>query len=248
MRSYRLISLLILFASLMSLAALRSKDQDDSKSKESKESQTRVEFESQYPIADYDAPEPKDPKERERRQNKARKYNNKKGGVDPYSDITFEPSDWARELPALPVAQSDAVIIGEVTDAQAYLSEDKETVYSEFTINIKEVLKNSGTLQLAQNSLIKVERQGGRVRFPSGHINTVAIGGQGMPRMGKRYILFLKSNDTSDFSIVLGYELRGGHVTLLDEAFPGHAIRNYQGVDEPSFLNKVREAITNSSR
>jgi hypothetical protein len=147
-------------------------------------------------------------------------------------------------LPALPVAQSEAVIIGEVTGAKAYLSEDKYTVYSDFTININEVLKNSSTSQLAPNNVVNVERQGGRVRFPSGHINTVAVGGQSMPRIGKRYVLFLKSSDGQDFSIVLGYELREGHVFLLDNAYPGHPIRDYQGVDEATFLKKVKDAIT----
>jgi hypothetical protein len=228
--------------------SLRGQEQNNGKSKETTAPQKTADFESQYPIADYAAPEPSDPKERERRRNKAKKYNNKKGGVDPYSDSTFQPSDWARGLPALPAMQSEAVIIGEVIDAKAYLSEDKETVYSEFTVNINDVLKNSSTSQLAINHVVNVERQGGRVRFPSGHINTIVIGGQGMPRVGRRYLLFLTSSDGQDFSIVLGYELSGGHVFLLDNAYPGDPIRDYQGVDETLFLSKVRGAITNSSQ
>jgi hypothetical protein len=45
---------------------------------------------------------------------------------------------------ALPTHISNAVVIGEVTDAKAYLSEDRTSVYSEFTIRVGEVLKKAG--------------------------------------------------------------------------------------------------------
>lgn len=238
--------IIILFATTVTTAtaAFYRQTQSDKQRKFDKD-----EFESQYPIVDYSAPESTDPIERTRRKAKSKKYNNKGGAIDPYSDSTFVSSDWAIGLPALPVNQSDVVIVGEVTDAKAYLSEDKNSVYSEFTVTVNDVLKNLNDSPLISNSQVIVERQGGRVRFPSGHINIVVIGGQGMPRPGRRYLLFLKRNDDGqDFSINVGYELRGGRVVLLDEAYPGHPITTYKGTVESSFLNEVRDAIANSPK
>jgi hypothetical protein len=65
MRNLRTVFLAILFASILSIAAMRGQEQNNGKSKKNTVPQTLAEFESQYPIADYDAPEPADPKERE---------------------------------------------------------------------------------------------------------------------------------------------------------------------------------------
>src|SRR6266404_8890020 len=97
--------------------------------------------ETQFPIVDYTEPEPTDPVERAKKHAKGQKYNRPETAVDPrlitVSDIYY----WDASMPSLPVAQSDAVIIGEVTRAEAHLSNDKTGVYSEFTIQISQVLK-----------------------------------------------------------------------------------------------------------
>lgn len=50
----------------------------------------------------------------------------------------------------MPAAKSDLVVIGEVTDAQAYVSEGKDWVYSEFTIRVDDVLKNTSKATINQ--------------------------------------------------------------------------------------------------
>ena len=75
-------------------------------------------------------------------------------------------------LPALPLAESTAVIGGQIRDAKAYLSNDKTGVYSVFTIQIDQVLKNSAQLSVLAGTSIEVERDGGRVRFPNGRTLT----------------------------------------------------------------------------
>src|ERR1041385_2125991 len=47
---------------------------------------------------------------------------------------------WARGLPALPIRESETVLIGAVTDAKAFMSDDDTGVYSEFTVQVEEVL------------------------------------------------------------------------------------------------------------
>ena len=152
-------------------------------------------------------------------------------------------------MPALPIAQSDAVVLGEVTDAQAYLSDDRSGIYSEFTIRIDELLKNDSQSSLAAGNMAVAERPGGKVRFPSGKVQRYGIDKQGMPRVGGRYVLFLKSNGAGqDFSIVTGYELLNGTVFPLDSVRSGNGnsalpFDTYKGANEINFLASLRDAV-----
>ena len=112
-----------------------------------------------------------------------------------------------RTLPAFPFDKSSVVVVGQVSDAHAYLSNDKTGVYSVFTVQVNEVLKNSTNIPLADGAVIKVERDGGRVRFPGGRLHLYKIDEQDMPQVGLRYVLFLTSRE-SDFEIlpVTSYE------------------------------------------
>jgi len=94
-----------------------------------------------------------------------------KGMMPPITEegITITITDeWDIGLPELPVSKSDMVIIGEVVDEQAYMSEGKDWIYSEFTVRVEEVLKNASNLRPTAGSSIDVNRDGGRIRFPSG--------------------------------------------------------------------------------
>ena len=144
-------------------------------------------------------------------------------------------------LPALPVATSAAVIVGQITDAKAYLSNDKTGVYSVFTVQVHEVIKNSSQLSLSTGSSIDVERDGGRVRFPNGR--TFIYVATNMPQVGLRYVLFLtNAQSQSDFQILTGYELREGKVYPLDDLLNLHT---YENADETIFLNQLRTASLN---
>jgi hypothetical protein len=155
-----------------------------------------------------------------------------------------------REVPAIPTSQSDVILIGTVVDSQANLSADKTGVYSEFGIHVEEVLKGIGTSAL-NYPVVTVERFGGAVRFPSGVIQKYRTSGQGMPREGRHYVLFLKKIDQDDdFSILTAYELRGEKIVPLDgSSQQGNerlAFDSYKGVDVISFLRVVRDAISDA--
>src|SRR5204862_422123 len=94
-------------------------------------------------------------------------------------------------LSSIPTDQSDVVIVGEVNAAHAYLSNDKTGVYSEFTIQVEQILK--APIGISPTSIV-AERLGGAVRFPSGWIIRYEIYNQGMPSVGQRYLLFLRRN------------------------------------------------------
>jgi hypothetical protein len=149
-------------------------------------------------------------------------------------------------MPALPAGQSDAVVLGEVKEAKAFLANDKTGIYSEFTIKIEEVLKDDVFVPLASSDSVVVQREGGRVKLSSGKIQRFKVAEQNMPRVGRRYVLFLKHYDQSpDFFILTGYELRAGQVHPLDGEFAKLQFAQYEGFSETDFIKAAREAITN---
>ncbi|MCA1630534.1 MAG: hypothetical protein LC785_11190 [Acidobacteria bacterium] len=215
--------------------------------------------ESQLPVTDYQAPEPSEPKERVKRRAKGARYDKADFVHEPpppRSGVVHEVTiinDWEVGLPAIPADGSDAVVIGDVSDAQAYLSNDKTGVYSEFSIRIEEVLKNDEQSSLEIGCLITGEREGGRVRFASNRVLPVHVQGQGMPRLGRRYVFFLRRLDQEkDFYILTAYELRAGSVSPLDGVKNSGGSKwkfdAYEGVDQATFLNIVRGVITTLPR
>ncbi|MEN3326918.1 MAG: hypothetical protein V7638_1725 [Acidobacteriota bacterium] len=143
--------------------------------------------ENRLPIADYAAPEPSDPVERSKRQARGKKYDKSQWNIYPNTQSSMARTHALDpNLPALPFAKSSAVIVGQITDAKAYLSNDKTGVYSVFTVQVHEVIKNSS---LPIGASIEVERDGGRVRFPNGQ--TLTYVATNMPQVGLRYVLFL---------------------------------------------------------
>lgn len=206
----------------------------------------------QWPIVEYDAPEPAEAEERQKRRAKNARYDKDDRVREPGSEpgIWYETvinNDWEMKLPALPAQASDSVLIGEVAEARAFLSNDKSGVYSEFTIRVSEVLKNDSPVAVGES--ITAERLGGRVKFRSDKVLPVRVMGQGMPRAGRKYVLFLKRIDEEKhYQLLTAYELKGGRVSALDGAKPAGGgsqwkFDKYEGWDEEVFLKTVREAI-----
>ncbi|HKS27605.1 MAG TPA: hypothetical protein VJS44_07285 [Pyrinomonadaceae bacterium] len=197
---------------------------------------------TQFPIADYVAPEPSDNGERARRRARSKKYDKSAWEIYPASrnDLTVRTHSDVELLPALPTVQSSVVIIGTVDKANAYLSDDKTGVYSEFNIRIEEILKTDKASLSSGNSLMAI-REGGQVKFPSGHTQVFFAAKERMPRVGRRYVLFLKCTDEAGvFNLLTGYELRAGKVFPLDEP---KQFSIYQNVDEDPFINEVKGSL-----
>lgn len=209
------------------------------------EERERKEFEKQFPIVDKNKPEPADPEGRATRWAISKKYNKAIQRLDERVDTIVLGFHSAGALPALPAAQSKVIVVGEVTKAQAYLSEDESGVYSEFTIRIDSVLKNSSEYSLEVGSSLVAERSGGRVRFPSGHVVLTFMNGEGMPQSGRRYVLFLTPNTgDNNFTILTGYELKDGQVELLDNLSSTHPSVKLKGMEVDVFLTNLQSAIT----
>ena len=147
---------------------------------------TRGYFEN-FPIVDFEAKEPREPKLKAARNAKASKYSKKHAGeINEELHQIFTNSDWDLRLPALPVARSAAIFIGTVTDAQAHLTPDKTGVFSEFAFQVESILKGDPKRTVAAGETVIVERSGGRVRMPSGKIVVSWTNNQNMPKVGSR--------------------------------------------------------------
>jgi len=212
--------------------------------------QQKSDFASRFPIADYDAAESADVKEPGKRKSKDNRF--PKGRLDEshgVTETTIVDGNASERLPALPVTVSDIVIIGNVLNGRAYLSSSKTGLFSEFTINIEEVLKTTESNPVLVGSNISVEREGGGIRYPSGHIRWIRFAGEGMPSISGRYLFFLRRTSQENTYIILtGYELRERKVFPLDGVadFDGDKLPKfamYEGVEESDFLKTVRELI-----
>jgi hypothetical protein len=195
-----------------------------------------------FPIAEYSASESSDSKRRAR----GEKRNKSNWNVQPdaLSNSTVVVDGVDLNLPAFPTEQAAAVVVGTVTDAKAYLSNDKTGVYSAFTVLIDEVLKNPGNLSVG--NLVEVEREGGRVKFPSGRVHLYMVSEQDMPRVGSRYVLFLaETNTESVFEILTGYEIRESSVYPLDDLPKS---RSHENTTPAKFMNELRLKLAQPSR
>lgn len=114
----------------------------------------------------------------------------------------------------MPTDLSDLIVEGQVKDSGAFLSEDKTGIYSEFTVQVSDVIKSSATVN--RGDVITAERFGGRVRFSSGQVARYRVAGQGAPAKEGRYLFFLKQMADGGYRILTAYELRGNKVFALD--------------------------------
>ena len=199
--------------------------------------ETPQEPEAELPIVDYDAPEPADKEKREKRRAKGQKYGKADPPINPSIGemSSTSSSHWFYGLTPLPTAQSEVVVVGEVIDANAYLTPDKSAVYSEYTVRVDEVLKTNDTT-IVPNCTVDVQRLSGRVRLPSGHVQEYTVLQQGVPRVGRKYAFFLRRYQ-QDLVILTGYELHRNKVKPLDSV---QMFQVYKNMDGQKFMDTLR--------
>jgi len=187
---------------------------------------------------------------------KSEKYNKYKVLYPNITEDSEEVSfvDWEAELTPLPIEKSQIVILGKVIDVQAHLSSNKNSVYSEFKIEIEKVFKNSSQQKFKDGKYISAEREGGIVSFPSGYKTWYRIAGQIMPKTGQKYLFFLTHDfpmygQKQDLFLLTGYELRDGRVFPLDNPGGGtHSIAKfYAGKEVSVLLDDLQNALEKST-
>jgi hypothetical protein len=195
------------------------------------------------PIVDFQEAQPADAGERAKRRLRGAKHDKSLFNVDPadISETTVLVDSVDPNLPALPLAKSSIVVLGSITAAKAYLSNDRTGVYTEFSLRVEEVIKSDMQSSLVSGCTLEIIRNGGRVKFSNGRLHLYKVSGLEMPRVGARYVFFLMAGTADQgFEILTAYELRAGKVIPLDKLDQS---KTYQNTDQTVFLNELRIKI-----
>ncbi len=155
----------------------------------------------------------------------------------------------------LPVNTSDAILIGRVDRSAAHFSSDRTGVFSTFEVSVTKVLSTDKLTESIQDgSTIVIERDGGRVRYPSGKIESLSVYGRNMPDVNSTYLFFVKESPgakpwtpTNDegLDLLTGYELKDGKVYALDRApRPGLLLyEKFDGTAEGDLIQMVESLV-----
>lgn len=197
---------------------------------------------SAYPVAELNASAPGNSAEGRARARKNKRY-------DKYPIIKFGLSprhtavavyDSEPDPPHLPVAESRLIVVGTILDSKAFVSSNREGLYSEYSLQIESIIKNDSASEKHVGETICIDRSGGNLRYPSGQKVMYFVAGQSLPLVGSRYVFFLKKDgdeDNPNYKIVTGYELKDGLVNPLDT---NQLAREYTGLEENVFLSKIK--------
>jgi hypothetical protein len=141
--------------------------------------------------------------------------------------------------PLFSADESALIVVGEILTARAFLSNDKKSVYTEFTIKVDDILKNG---EKARPKNVTADREGGVVIYPGGQRVMYQDSDIGLPRLGSKYIFFLKKDDESpNYAIITSYDITGARAVQV-ENIP--SFEEFKDLDKTVFLEKVRNKIS----
>jgi len=197
-----------------------------------------------FPVADFNEPEPDTNSESGRAKKEKRQRYDAFGFVPPkvepwVAEVVQSPEGYF-SFPALPVAESDVVLVAVVSSSEAHLSASKKGVFSEFNLTVESVLKTSSQ-DIKEGSVITADRIGGYVKYPNGQQVLMRVIGVNMPQVGSRYLLFLRAKWKPDLIIMTGYELSSEGVLPLD--LPEQFL-TLEGITETELQKRVRDLLT----
>lgn len=232
--------ILVLITLAVSFAPISSYSQKETPKTQSQD--TFEDFIKDIPVVDYDAPDLTEGLEREQRIIKNERYDKILQVIkNPNPEYEFEISHDAEPVPTIiPFTESKLVVIGKIVTANAYLSNEKKGIYSEFSVNIETILKKDGKKDLKSGKTISMDRAGGVVRYSTGQKMLYMNAGQKMPNVNQRYLLFLDTDDerNPNYKLLTGYKLENGKVTSLDSP---NIFGKYDGMSEKEFISLVSD-------
>lgn len=142
--------------------------------------------------------------------------------------------------PLFPIDESTLIIVGEVVTVNAFLSNDRGCVYTEFKIRVHEVLNND-TSGKAGLENVTADREGGVVVYPNGQRILYQDSALGLPQLGSRYLFFLKKgHESPNYTIITSYHLDGNKIQQVEM---GRNFDEFKNSDKTTFLEKVRNKI-----
>ncbi len=264
-----ILAIVIVVASAITMTRSRGQENKHGQTAETRQqAAARVKkeiFENGDPVVDLAAPRTleTDSTAARRRQNRSSRFDITDKNVPADQTGNFEinensfeilfggPLSNLRNQPVFPFGKSTDVVVGEIRKSDAFLSNHRNMVYSEFVVEVKEFLfRREGGYGSAGKDLTVV-RLGGKVRLPSGRLLHYGMEGSPLPKVGGRYLLFLDYDKNFESAyIVTAYEIDGGVVAPFDgRRLTGMYIRQYKsleqfnGMKEGNFLKSVKEAM-----
>ncbi len=240
-----LVFLMVLVTITISYGTRDSYSQQDDSVKQ--ESQSKEDL-TKYLIVDYDAPKPADAEKLKQREIKNKRFDNYhvvSSKPHPETDGVILNYDEMLPSETIPIEKSNLIVTGQIVSGEAFLSNDKRAVYSEYIVAIDEILKGDNP-NFTTGSTITIDRFGGYVRYPNGQKVLYKLSELDLPTVGSRYVLFLKtSGKSSNYQIITGYEIKEDIVKPLDDSF---VIRKFREKKEKEFKEEIRSKISKSSK
>lgn len=202
-------------------------------------------------------PLPSEPTKRQTRVHRSRLFNLLRDGETledleqqgaPPPVTTYHPLPSRAELPG---DLADSIFVGSITAAQAYLSDNHSSIYTEVSVRVEQVMAQSSP-HLAAGGEAVLLMPGGSLKLSNGHVLRHEVYGNGGPlQLNSRYVFFcVYSENTRAFTLTKAWRLVGGHARPVapdDLARSAQGASSYDGMNEWSFLSIVR-AVTPSYR
>jgi hypothetical protein len=198
---------------------------------------------TKYAVVDYNESLPTNKTELEKRKLANKRYDGQDwvsgtphpntGGVGRYDETT--PPE------IIPANESNLIIVGEVIEINAHMSNDKRGVYSEFAVQVKEILKNDAAKNVEQGGVVFADRAGGFVRYSNGQRIIYESAQRPLPFISEEYVLFLTSDESPNYAILMVYELKGNRIIQLDE---GRKFDEFKDATKSAFLDAIRKKIS----
>ena len=199
---------------------------------------------SKYGFVDYYSSESLEASEWERRRRISQRYD-KEGWVINNPQDQYEK--FSRHIesippPVIPTRESDVIVIGKIVGLTTHLSNDKSGVYSEFEVEVSQVLKNNLLIDLKQGASITIDRAGGVVRYPGGQTVLYLDRDKGLPELGREYALFLRADKRSEnYEVINIHELRETKTIPLDS---GRNVDDIKQMGKAAFIKGIRDKLS----
>jgi len=139
--------------------------------------------------------------------------------------------------------KSDAVVIGVVEKKASFLTEDEDFIFSDYELNIGEILKNNSAVPI-QTKSITVTRPGGSIMLGSHTIRAIDESLEPLA-LGNRYLLFLEFIPSTGaykaFNSKGSFLLNGNSIVkLTHENLP---VEMETGTQTSSLIAHIRSAL-----
>lgn len=145
---------------------------------------------------------------------------------------------------------ADAIVVGEVKSKSSQLTEDQDFIFTDYELNVEEVIKNNASDPIAPNTEITVSNPGGKIQLNNRIVEARALSFPPLV-VGERYLLFLKSTSIAGGYKAVNKESRFHLTNDGVQTIPIPHRRNAKNKPKPeilsqapTFLTQVREAVT----